>query len=218
MCPCGGGKKYKKCCLLNDQKNMIVKDVNNVISELEYKITDEPVDDSDIRELPEEVQNKMDELYHELHINPNNCIEDLEVLTERYSHIPLFYNYLYAAYAQTGQITKANNVMKENYKKNPTYLFALLNYSEYLINNGDFTKVAEVLNNKFDLNLLYPNRDTFHTTEVVNFHGVIGIYFILAGKTEKALRCLKILKAISPMDDHTKRLNEYLRTNRMLIA
>ena len=215
LCPCGSGKKYKKCCLLNDQKNMIV---NDVISELEYKITDEPVNDNDIRKLLEEVQNKLDDLYDELHINPKNCIEDLEILIERYSHIPQFYNYLYVAYAQIGEITKANNIMKENYKKNPTYLFALLNYSEYLINNGDFTKVSEVLNNKFDLNLLYPDRDTFHTTEVVNFHGVVGLYFFLAGKTEKALKCLKILKALSPMDAHTKRLNEHLRRNKMLIA
>ncbi len=98
LCSCGSGKKYKKCCLLNDERSKVVnkgQDISNVLSELKYKITDEPVDDNKIRKLPEEAQDKMEELYHGLHVNPRDCIKDLEDLVNRHPDIPQFYNYLY---------------------------------------------------------------------------------------------------------------------------
>ncbi len=216
LCPCGSGKKYKKCCLLNDQSSKLAnkgQDSSNALSELKYRITDKPVDDNEVRKLPEEVQDKMEILYHKLYVNPRGCIKDLEDLANKYPHIPQFSNYLYASYAISGQTTKANNVMKENYKKNPTYLFALLNYAEYLINNGNFDKVADIFKNKFDLTLLYPERNVFHTTEVINFHGVIGLYYAFAGQTDKAEHCLNILRALSPKHGYTMKLNEQLNGN-----
>lgn len=210
--PCGSRKKYKKCCLPHEQKRLAINRsrTNNVLSDLEYKITDKPLDGDDVRELPEEAQDKLNQFYEEVHINPIACIKDLEVLVDRYPHIPQFSNYLYASYLQTGQIIKANKIVKENYKKHPTYLFALLNYAEHLINKDNIDMVPDVFKDKFDLALLYPERDVFHTSEVISFNGVIGLYYVLIKQKDKAEHCLNILKAISPTHGYTMKLTQEL--------
>ncbi|MBN1935009.1 MAG: hypothetical protein JW934_10110 [Anaerolineae bacterium] len=65
----------------------------------------------------------------------------------------------------------------ENYRRNPDYLFARLNYAELFLRRGDYERVAEILEHKFDLKLLYPRRNRFHVSEVSNFIGLVGLYW-----------------------------------------
>ncbi len=131
--------------------------------------------------MPTDVQEEINTLYHQLNNNPASTIKNLENLVHRYANIPQLYNYLYAAYINTGQIEKGNRVLQKNYQKNPSYLFAKLNYAEYLMSLDKLDKVAftKVFDSKFDLALIYPERDVFHTSEVVNFYGVMGHFYLL---------------------------------------
>lgn len=220
-CPCGSGKKYKKCCLPKEAKGKAETELtSNPLSNLKYKITDEPLINQDMIALPDEVQAQIESLYNKLHIYPESCIKELEVLVKQYPQIPAFYNYLYAAYINTEQVEKGHRVLKENYKKNPDYLFAKLNYAEYLMSPFcfDTETVENVLGNNFDLALLYPERDVFHISEVLSFYGIVGFYYVTDGQIGKAQYCLDILKALSPRHDYTVRLIKEINSYTKFIA
>ena len=122
----------------------------------------------------------------------------------------MLYNYLSVAYSHAGQREKAEEVIQENYQRNPDYLFARLNYAELCRAQGNYQQIAEIFEHKFDLKLLYPKRKRFHISEVANFMGLIGIYFLETGQREAAERYYEILKEIAPGYPMTKMLRRKL--------
>lgn len=220
LCPCGSGKKYKKCCLINAiGKNEKIEKVNgNLLSELNYRVTDEPLNDPEVSKLPKETIDKIDGIYDRMNVVPHACITELKNLIEKYPHISKLYNYLYGCYMYTGQSLKAYNVMRDNYNKNPNYLFAKLNYAEYLMNNNKLYEMKNVFKEGFNLDLLYPEREVFHMAEVISFHGVIGHYYVLMGKFDKAEYCLNLLREIAPNDGYTMKLQEELNAVKKFMA
>ncbi|OQY06216.1 MAG: hypothetical protein B6I22_05810 [Desulfobacteraceae bacterium 4572_123] len=211
-------KRKKQIKIRHAKKlNILKKNTTSVLNELGYEVTHQPVDDKDVRNLPNDVQDQMDDLYDRVQVRPEGTIEELQELTLKYPHIPQFFNYLYTAYAKSGQETKAVEIMKKNYEANPSYLFAKLNYSDYLVESGELEKAGGIYNEKFDLHELYPERRKFHTTEVISFHGVIGYYHAVMGRYEKAKHCFRVLKALSPDHGYTMRLEDKLKMLGILI-
>jgi tetratricopeptide (TPR) repeat protein len=210
-------KKQLRSRLLSRSNARTVKH-NDVLGSLDYSITHKPIDNDDVRKLPNEVQDKIEDLYKRVQVTPHDTIDELEMLIKNYPDIPQLYNYLYAAYAHTGQEHKANTIMKDSYERNPSYLFAKLNYSDYLVKQGELDKVAEIYDSKFDLSMLYPNRDTFHASEVISFNGVIGYYHAMVGQYHDAMRCLNILKALSTTHWYTLRLEQKLESYGKFVA
>lgn len=194
------------------------QDVSSVLAELGFEITDEPIEDEDFQNLPVDVQEQMEELYHTAQTVPSSAIKELQELLPKYPRIPQIYNYLYAAYMHAGEKSKAMHIMKKNYEENPTYLFAKLNYSDYLVESGQLEKVADVYSNNFNLKELYPNRNTFHITEVTSFFGVIGYYYVTVGEYKEAKKCLRVLSAVSPHHGYTVRLRNKINSRRTFIA
>jgi hypothetical protein len=86
----------------------------------------------------------------------------LLVLKEAYPQTPVLYNHLSAAYNRGGNYKAQRELVIENYLKNPDYHFAKVNYAQLCLDNGDFEKIPEIFDHKFDLKLLYPHRNTFH--------------------------------------------------------
>ena len=189
-----------------------------VLGSLDYTITDEPVEDEDFRALPEKVQEQIDDLHDLVQVSPLDTIEELQTLIKKYPHIPQLYNYLYTAYEASGQRSRANKIMRKNYDENPSYLFAKINYFEYLINQRKFKKAATIFDHKFHLTSLYPKRDLFHVSEVTAFNGVIGYYHAMTGQYHEAKRCLDILSAVSPVHMQTLRLERKLESLGKLAA
>ncbi|MEW5960034.1 MAG: hypothetical protein AB1801_20115, partial [Chloroflexota bacterium] len=101
---------------------------------------------------------------------------------------------------------KLEEVIQENYRRNPDYLFARLNYAEMCRARGEYDKIAEIFEYKFDLKLLYPNRKQFHISEVANFMGLIGVYFFETGQQDVSEKYYDILKQIAPEYPMTKML------------
>lgn len=56
----------------------------------------------------------------------------------------------------------------------------------------------------FDLKMLYPDRNTFHVSEVVTFYSTTGRYYLATGNTDSALVCLNLLENVAP--DHHQTL------------
>ena len=111
----------------------------------------------------------------------------------------------------SGQREKAEEMIRENYRRNPGYLFARLNYAELCLAEGDYDEIAQIFEHKFDLKLLYPKRKRFHISEVVNFMGLVGIYVFETGKRDVAERYCDMLEQIAPSYPMTKLLRRRLR-------
>ena len=101
-------------------------------------------------------------------------------------------------------------VILENYQRNPDYLFARLNYGELCRLQGDYEQIAEIFEHKFDLKLLYPRRKRFHISEVANFMGLIGVYFFETGQPDVAERYYEMLEQIAPDYPMTRLLQSKL--------
>ncbi len=93
---------------------------------------------------------------------------------------------------------------------NPDYLFSKLNYAEICLKEGNYEKVPEILEGKYDLKSLYPERDLFHITEVVYFMGVVGTCFAIMDMEEQARVYYNSLKKLAPDDQYTESLEKYL--------
>jgi len=177
---------------------------------VEYEITSEPIEDPRYIRLPGQVKDTIERLHHEVQRHPHRAVPELVALVKKYPHLPMLYNYLSVAYSRTGRREKAEEVVRENYQLNPDYLFARLNYAELCRTQGDYERIAEIFEHKFDLQLLYPNRKQFHISEVANFMGLMGVYFLETGEREGADRYYEALKKIAPSYPMTKLLRRKL--------
>jgi len=177
---------------------------------IKYEVTTEPIEDRQFKRLPNHVKDTVQGLRDKAQSHPLRAIPELNALIKKYPKLPLLYNYLSVAYSRIGQIGKAEKVVRENYRRNPDYLFARLNYAEICLRKGDYDQVAEIFDQKYDLKLLYPKRKKFHISEVANFMGLIGLFFFKTGKQELAEKYYDILKEIASDYPMTKILRRKL--------
>ena len=173
---------------------------------LEYTVTFDPIKNKDLETLPPDVQDQVEQLFHQIHADPQPAIPELKKLVERYPDIGLLYNYLTSAYFLFGDMKNADKLAFEAYKKFPYYLFARLNYAQICLDKGEIEKIPDIFDNKFDLKLLYPKRSVFHVSEVMNFNYVMGMYFARIGKIDTAKVYYQVLKQIDSDDKMTKHL------------
>lgn len=175
-----------------------------------YEITYQPIRDRTYKSLPSHIKKAIQRLHDEAQLQPQKAIPELRELINRYPEIPIFYNYLTAAYTVTRQWEKRDETIRENYRRNPDYLFARLNYVQLCMDQGNLDRVPEILNYTYDLKLMYPDRDRFHITEVENFLGIVGIYLARVGKRKNAEMYYKALKQLSPDAPMTQELKREL--------
>jgi tetratricopeptide (TPR) repeat protein len=176
----------------------------------EYEITTDPIYDRRYKRLPRYVKDVIERLHTEAQTAPHKAIPELLEWIKKHPRVPVFYNHLSVAYGLIGQQEKMRDVVLENYRRNPDYLFARLNYAELCLEQGDYEQVTEIFEHKFDLKLLYPKRNRFHISEVPSFMGLIGVYFSKIGERDSAVKYYDILREIAPDFEMTKRLRREL--------
>lgn len=180
-------------------------ETHSAIQLLSYEITYKPLYHSNI---PQEVQNEMESFYEKSQRSPTEIIDRLEELITKYPKVPQLYNFISVAYSNLNNKERSKYYAEKNYQNNPDYLFAKLNYAEICMLEGNYEKVPEILDNKFDIKALYPERDVFHITEVVGFMGIAGLYFAHIGKDEQTELFYKGLKELAPDHPYTRRLRQ----------
>ena len=203
-------KKRKRTPRNQKLQQKMILPKTNVVRLLQYEITYDPVEDHTTDNLPSHVQNEIDKLYYMLYKNPKQAIPRLKELINKYPHIPKLYNFLSGAYALVSDTTKADALTQELYEKYPDYLFAKIQYAELCLRNKDLQKIPAIFNNKFDLQLLYPERKVFHVSEMLAFMGFMGEYSCQKSDFKQAEIYLDILKKLDPEDLRTQRLEEKL--------
>ncbi len=182
-----------------------------VLRLLEYEITEEPILTKQYRELPPHAKEGLDQLYGLVHDHPDKAIDEIQAWIQRYPDMPVLYNYLSVAYSNIGDYRKAEETVLANFQKNPDYLFARLNYAGLLLHQQEYTKVAELLDHKFDLQAFYPHRRRFHISEFVGFMSVVGRYFAGVEQREMAAQIYDTLRKLAPDHPSTQQLRLELR-------
>ena len=175
-----------------------LSDSPNAVYVTQYEITDEPIQDHYYRRLPGHVKDAVERLHQESQTAPRKAIPELKAMIKQYPKLPQLYNYLTVAYSRIGEIGKAEAVIRACIRRHPDYLFARLNYAEMCLLRKEYAKIPEIFDHKFDLQLLYPKRKRFHVTEVVNFMGLLGLYFYEIHDLETAQKYNKILQETAP--------------------
>ena len=174
----------------------------------EYEITDEPLENRHIKQLPAQVQARIDDLYELAQHDSTQAIPELERLIATYPHVPTFYNYLSIAYLHSGDQEKATACVREAYRRHPQYLFAKVNYANLCLQQREIGKIPGIFDQKFALKQLYPHRTRFHVSEFTGFAGVMCRYFCAIGERETAALYYQMLKQVAPrhpMTKHAKR-------------
>jgi len=162
-----------------------------------YEITGTPIKSNE-NKFSKADQKKVDAIFEILLTNPKQAIEKLLALKEIYPQAPVLYNYLSMAYSRVGNQKAMRKLITENYLINPGYLFAKINYAQLCLDKGEFEKIPEIFDHKFDLKLLYPHRNTFHVTEFAGFTGVMCAYYCSISKLDPAKISFDMLKKIAP--------------------
>lgn len=139
-------------------------------------------------------------LYEESKKNPSKAKPLVEEFQKKYPQLPEVYNLLTYIYVRLRKIKKAEKLTRENYTQNPDYLFAKINYADQCLRLNAPLKVLEIFQQKFQLNELYPERKTFHYSEIVGFMCLMSLYHLKVGDKERAEAYYLYAKEIDPDD------------------
>ncbi len=189
---------------------MTNKNNHHELAIINYEVTYEALRNKYLEKLPWKIRETMEELFYSVNKNPKKTIEEYGKIKRKYKNNPVLLNYLATAYSYDRNIEKAKEIVIKNYEKNREYLFAKINYSQICLEDGNYEKIHEIFDGKFELKLLYPKRHVFHIDEFLNFNSIMGLYFYRIGKIEQAKLYYNMLKKIEPRNIHTKRLKKLL--------
>ncbi len=167
-----------------------------VLNSLSYQITEQPLPHKSLKKLPRRVREEVAELGKLAELESAQAILPLLKLTKKYSHVPIFYNFLSVAYERSGQLEKAYASVEEVYRKHPDYLFAKTNYAFLCLKYNQLDLIPDMFDRQYDLKLLYPYRNVFHITEVISFTRVMALYHQAIGQTKIARDYYEILRAL----------------------
>ena len=126
----------------------------------------------------------------------------------------MFYNWLGGALRVLGDTEAMEAVVRENYHKNPDYLFARLNFAELCMAVDDLDGVREALGEQMSLRTLLPGRTRYHVAEVTGFYYAVALYRLATGDVPAAEKLYEILEEIAPDGDATISLRETLWPSR----
>ncbi len=136
----------------------------------------------DVAKMPPSIEKLIPYFLENIRDNPSpskiraEVIPKLEQLIEQFPTLAVLYNYLVAALERLGEHEKLAVLLKEQYQKNPDYLFARINYAHQLLRQGGIEEIPEIFAHTFALQTLYPQRKEFHVTEVIAFCTFMALY------------------------------------------
>ncbi len=142
--------------------------------------------------------------------------KQLQRLIKKYPRFPQLYNYLSSYYLNIGREDLAFRVNDEIIKKFPDYLHGKINKANQYLIEGKFEEILSVFPPSFNLKLMYPERDSFHISEVFAINNVAVRYFIEAKHYEQAEIHLRILKELDFNDDAVEYIERLLRTSQLV--
>lgn len=179
---------------MNDNNQQKINDHVILVS---YDITFDAIE---IFNRPKEQQAVSIMIYKMLKSNPAEAIKQLPPLIEKYPNDPILAGYLTVAYQCTKNEIMEKQTIIKNYQQFPDYLFARCSYAELCLKENRLSDAAHAINNKFNLKHLYPERSTFHVTEVIFHSSICAKYFCKMGNFDQADIFIDIIEQLD--DEH----------------
>lgn len=88
---------------------------------------------------------------------------------------PMFFNWLGVAHRELGEMEAVDDVVRENYRRNPRYLFARANYAEICLRDGDLDGGREALGPGLDIRPLLGGRNRVHISELMAYFYTVAL-------------------------------------------
>jgi tetratricopeptide (TPR) repeat protein len=141
--------------------------------------------------------------------DPRAAVTELRAWIER-EPLPMFFNWLSVAYGALGDTEGMRETVRENYRQNPQYLFARVNYAEMCLRNGDLAGALEALGPGLDIRPFLGGRRRVHVSEVAGYFYAVALYHIKARDREAAEKIYEMLDEVAPDDPSTEDLRRRL--------
>ena len=178
---------------------------------ISYEISDEPMPNLAYERLPQQVKDQLKTLHQEVLLQkPKEALGILKPLIEQYPDVPPLYNYLHIAYQKLGDRINAQRVLQETVERFPDYLFGRIAYATDCLQRGKAEKVPEIFEGKYELKLLYPERNRFHISEVLGFYLVMAWYFHTRGERRLAETYYERMRQLDPKHRSTRLIKRLL--------
>jgi hypothetical protein len=174
-----------------------------------YEIVYAPMRHAWFTRLSREARDASEGLHALVREDPRSAVRELRAWIEREPN-PMFFNWLGGALDALGESSAAKDVVRENYRRNPGYLFARVNYATICLHDGDLAGVREALGENLDIRPFLGGRKQVHVSEAVAFFYVVALYRLETGDREAAEKLYEMLEEIGPDEPATEHLRRRL--------
>lgn len=166
--------------------------------EIGYNITTDPDYLDEQNAITPELKSKI-ERYHKMALSgKKSSVQKIKDAIEQYPDNPQLKNFLFVLYSKLKEYQKMYDVNNRIIAEHPNYLFGKLNLANEYILKEEYDKIPEVLGQGIELNLLYPERDTFHLVEFLAFYSCAILYFTAIGDIEQAQIRYDLMHELAP--------------------
>jgi hypothetical protein len=173
------------------------------VKEIGYKITTDHTFLDKQNAINQQLSNKL-EYYHKLAVaGKETSIPKILAAIDRYPKNPQLKNYLSVLYGNIGDYNKMYETNKWLIAEHPDYLFGKLNLANEYYIKQEYNKIPEVLGQEMELKALYPERDTFHISEVISFLKIAVYYFVAIEDIEQVEVRINIMEELAPDSQDT---------------
>jgi hypothetical protein len=139
-----------------------------------------------------------EELYEKIQENPQMHLAALKQFYDLHP-APEVANLLAFAYLKVRKKKLAEALIEKTYLDYPDYLIARINYADQCLRLKKKEWIPKIFNGCFDLNALYPQRDSFHFAEFRGFMTVMGFYHVEIGEIEKGEEYCQLAFQVDPL-------------------
>ena len=137
-------------------------------------------------EMDKELIDRLNELLAIGIESPEEVIPMLEEAIEDHPDEPILYNYLMSAYEDIGNEEKAEEITISNYERFPDYLMVKFPYFFLLLDHDKMGDLDALIEDKWDITLLAPDREVFSLQEVVAYYSFMTNYALAKGNVTRA--------------------------------
>ncbi len=155
-------------------------------------------------------------LFELVQSEPKTAKDHLTAFAQAHPQAPMVSNLLAFCHLQLKDIASSDQVIKDAFFRCPNYLIAKINYADLLLRKKKWRQVPEVFNQTLDLSLLYPERKSFHFSEVRGFMTAISYYYHESGQRQFALEAFRIAVQADPTHPSVLALEKTLFYNPLL--
>ena len=159
--------------------------------------------------LSKETREAFPRLHALVYEDPRAAVAELRAWIER-EPLPMFFNWLSVAYSALGDTEGLRDTVRENYRRNPQYLFARVNYAELCLRDGDLAGAREALGPGLDIRPFLGGRRRVHVSEVAGYFFAVAVYHLHAGDRDAAEKLYEMLAEVAPGEQSTEELRRML--------